>query len=366
MTNNENPPKSPVERFDAGNLTAFASALLQRAGLPDDRAETVAEILVEADLMGHSTHGLQLLPAYLKELDAGTMTKAGDPTVISDQDAAITWDGRYLPGPWLVVRAMDQAFHRISAHPVITIAIRQSHHIGCLAAYLMRATDRGLLMLLATSDPSGRSVAPFGGVQPTYTPNPLAAGIPTQGDPILIDISMSTTAMGVVSRANQQGQRLDHPWLIDNQGNPSDNPADLYVDPPGSILPLGGIDLGYKGFALGIIIETLTSALAGQGRSAQPNRWGSSVFLQIIDPNAFGGYSNFIQETEWFAQVNRESKPKPGGPPVRLPGQRGLQLRAEQLQHGVALYPTILPALRPWIEKLEVPLPPPISGQRTA
>src|SRR5207249_3431227 len=142
-------------------------------------------------------------------------------------------------GPWLVRKAIDLACGRSKIYPVVTVVIRHSHHIACLAAYPKRATDQGLLMLLASSDPSVKAVAPFGGLEPLYTPNPLAAGIPTHSDPIILDISMSTTAMGLISRLQREDKRLPHPWLLDNQGNPSDNPADLATDPPGSILPLG-------------------------------------------------------------------------------------------------------------------------------
>jgi L-lactate dehydrogenase len=346
-------------RYAAADLRAFATALLQRAGLAEDRAGVVAHILVEADLMGHTTHGLQLLAPYLRELDSGMMTAEGEPQVIADHGAALTWDGRYLPGPWLVVQAMETAFERIQAYPVVAVAIRRSHHIACLAAYPKRATDRCLFMLLTCSDPNAQGVAPFGGLRPLYTPNPLAAGIPTQGDPVILDISVSTTTMGLVSRLNQQGQRLPRPWLLDNQGKLSDDPADMQADPPGSILPLGGMDAGHKGFALGILVEALTSALAGYGRAEQPNRWGASVFLQVIDPMAFGGHDAFTRETQWFAEAARSNPTRPGDPPVRLPGSLALQRRTEQLQDGVTLYPTILPGLVGWAEKLGVPLPQP-------
>jgi len=346
-----------VDRYAYDDLVGFAAALLQRAGLPGERAKGVAEVLVEADLLGHTTHGLHLLAPYLQALEAGTMAKAGEPAVIADHGAAITWDGGYLPGPWLVVKAIDLACERIRTHPVVTVAIQRSHHIACLAAYPKRATDRGLFILLASSDPAARAVAPFGGLRPVYTPNPLAAGIPTQGDPIILDISMSTTTMGLASRLRQQGQRLPHAWLLDSEGNTSDDPAILSTDPPGTILPLGGTDLGHKGFALGLLVEALTSALAGYGRAEQPARWGASVFLQVIDPEAFGGRAAFTRETGWLADACRDNPTRPGEPPVRLPGSQGLQLRAEQLHRGVSLYPTIIPALKPWAEKYGVPVP---------
>jgi L-lactate dehydrogenase len=295
-------------------------------------------------------------------LETGTLAKEGEPEVIADKGAAITWDGKYLPGPWLIDQAMQLAFERIQHHPVVTVVIKRSHHIACLAAYPKKATDKGLLMLLTCSDPSVKTVAPYGGIQPVYTPNPLAAGIPTQGDPIILDISMSNTANGLVNRFHKQGQRLPNQWLLDNQGNPSDDPKELYTDPPGSILPLGGMDLGYKGFALGLLVEALSSSLSGYGRSDHPTIWGASVFLQIINPDAFGGREYFIRETEWLAETCRKNPTKPGNPPVRLPGERALQLRTEQLQQGLVLYPTILPALKPWAEKFEIPLPNSFKG----
>lgn len=352
--------ESAVPRYAAHDLTAWAVGLLEKAGLPHDRATIVAEILVEADLMGHSTHGLQLLAPYLRELETGAMSKTGEPTIVSDHGAAITWDGNYLPGPWLIVRAIDLALERITAHPVVTVAIRRSHHIACLAAYLKRVTDRGYVILLASSDPNEAGVAPYGGLKALYTPNPLAAGIPTGGAPILIDISMSTTAMGVVSRHRRQGKLLEHPWLIDHEGEPSRDPETLFSEHRGSILPLGGLDAGYKGFALGILIEALTGSLSGDGRSTHESHWGASVFLQVINPEAFGGRTYLETDMDSFAESSRNNPTKPGNPPVRMPGERGLELRATQLKDGVALYPTIMDDLKPWAEKLGVAAPSPI------
>lgn len=344
-------------RYSAHDLITFATHLLEKVDLPSERAQVMAEMLVEADLMGHSTHGLNLLGPYLQELENGGMTKTGDPAVIADHGASLTWDGRYLPGPWLVVRALELACERVKQHPVVTISIQRSHHIACLAAYLKAVTDQGYLLILACSDPNESAVAPFGGMKPVYSPDPLAVGIPTKGDPILIDISASTTAMGVVRRALNEGKRLPGAWLLDNQGHPTDDPAEFFTEPRGSVLPLGGIDLGYKGFALGLLIEALTGALSGHGRSDPVQQWGASVFIQVMDPAAFGGRDTFLRETEWIAEQSRTNPPRPGHPPVRLPGERGLQRRAEQLENGVTLYPAILPSLQPWSEKLGVPMP---------
>lgn len=349
----------PAARLGAGALTDFASGLLEKSGQPTDRARIVAEILVEADLMGHTTHGLQLLAPYLAEIAAGRMPVSGIPTVISDHGGAITWDGHYLPGPWLIVSAMDLAISRAAQHKVATVVIRRSHHIACLAAYLKRATDRGVMMILMCSDPTVATVAPHGGIAGKFTPNPLAFGWPTDGDPVLVDISASTTTNGLTGRLNREGRgrKLPAAWLVDSAGNASNDPKVLTTTPPGAILPLGGVESGHKGFGLALFVEAMTAALGGFGRADTPAQWGGAVFLQIIDPGGFAGLPAFQHEASWLAAACRATPVKTGNPAVRLPGERGLKLRAEQLDKGVALHPEIMPALIPWAKKLNVALP---------
>jgi LDH2 family malate/lactate/ureidoglycolate dehydrogenase len=356
----------PIETYiylkiSAASLIDFAKAVLLRAGLTNSQAAAVAEILVEGDLLGHATHGLQLLPAYLQAAIDGNMTCDGDPEVVSDHGSAFVWDGRYLPGPWLITRALDEILSRVETQPVVTAAIRRSHHIGCLAAYLKRGVDRGLVLFLCCSDPSVASVAPHGGTGGVFTPNPMAAGFPTSDGPVCLDISASTTTNGMVGRLNRIGGKLPGPWLIDAQGVATDDPSVMAAGRGGAILPLGGVELGYKGFALGLLVEALTSGLAGFGRADGETHWGASVFLLCIDPEAFGGREAFERETGWLAKACRSAPPRAGGEGVRLPGERGRALREEQLRNGVALHPEILPALEPWAERFGVPMPQPVS-----
>lgn len=346
-----------THRLAADTLRGWAAALLVRAGLPDDRAATVAEVLVEGDLLGHDTHGLQLLAAYLDEIAAGRMAVEGEPEVVSDAGALTLWDGGWLPGPWLVRRAINAALPRAAEHGAATVVIRRSHHIACLAAYLRPVAEAGRLILLASSDPATASVAPFGGLSPVMTPNPIAAGIPTEGGPILLDVSSSTTTNGMTGRLHRQGRRLPHPWVQDAQGNATDDPAVLFADPPGTILPTGGQDHGHKGFALGLLVEALTAGLGGYGRAEPERRWGAAVFLQIIDPARGGGQGAFRHQMEALARSCRDSRVADGAPPVRLPGARGLERRRQQLDSGVALAPAILDTLRARSAVLGVAVP---------
>lgn len=351
-----------VLRHDSGSLIRFAHALLVGAGVREDIAQDVADILVEGDLLGHTTHGLAQLPGYLSELEKGTMARDGAPSVVMSRPAAITWDGHRLPGPWLTLRALEAASAMAATQGTGTVIVRRSHHIACLAAYLPRATEHGLMAIISCSDPSGASVAPFGAVTPVFTPNPLAAGIPTGADPILLDISASYTTNGLTGRLHQAGEKLPHPWLQDAQGNPSNDPAVLADTPRGTLLPLGGLEAGHKGFALALLIEAMSSGLAGLGRADPSEGWGATVFVQVLDPAAFGGREAFARQMSWLVDACHEARPRPGGAKVRMPGERGLASMREQRSAGVVLHPTIMPALAQWALKLAVPVPAPLGG----
>jgi LDH2 family malate/lactate/ureidoglycolate dehydrogenase len=329
----------------AAELSRFAQQACEAAGLTPDQAKAVAEVLVEGDLMGHDTHGLALLTPYLDSLANGEMTTAGEPDILSSTPVAETWDGKKLPGPWLVRRAAERASAMAATLGLGAVSIRRSHHIGCLQAYLPPIVERGQVMLLASSDPSVASVAPFGGTRRLYTPNPLAAGWPSPDGPVMLDVSMSNTTNGMTARLRAEGRRFAHPWLLDGEGRPTDDPNAFWADPPGSLLPLGGVEAGHKGYALGLMIEMLTSALGGFGRADAPKGWGANVFVLVLDPARFGGAEAFVRETGWMAAAVHANPPAPGVERVRLPGERALARRKRQLAEGVTLHPSIPPAL---------------------
>jgi len=349
-------------RYDVGELTWFATALFANAGLAQDRALSMAQLLVEADLLGHTTHGLALAAGYLKEIANGTMTVRGEPEVLNDFEATAVWDGNRLPGLWLTREAVRSAAARARRYGIGSVSIRNSHHIGCLAVFLEEAARQGQLVMVASSDPAVRMVAPFGGITPQMTPNPLAVGIPTGGDPILIDISASITTFGLALRLRDAGARFPGQWALDANGNPTDDPKVLTSEPKGSLLPVGGVDHGHKGYALALIIEALTQALSGYGRADAPAGWGASVWVQVFDSSRFAGRAEFERQTAWLAHACRTSTPRPGVDVVRLPGEQGLARKKRALVEGLVLFPTVLPALTPWAEKLGVTPPAPRNG----
>jgi LDH2 family malate/lactate/ureidoglycolate dehydrogenase len=125
-------------------------------------------------------------------------------------------------------------------------------------------------------------------------------------------------------------------------------------------LPIGGDEYGHKGFGLTLMIEALTQGLGGFGRVEAPPDWGAAVFVQVLDPDAFGGLAAFKRQTEWLAQAARHSPPVPGGAPVRVPGDGAMARKRAALADGVALYPGIIEGLAGWAAKLGVAMPEPI------
>lgn len=344
-------------RYSSQSLAGFAGALLERSGLEAEKAAATAGILVEGDLLGHTTHGLALLPGYLGEIEQGRMTRSGGPRVVADFPAAVTWDGNRLPGPWLTLRALELAMARASQSGMCSVVIRRSHHLACLAAYLRPVAERGHMVLLTCSDPDLKSVAPFGGTRPVFTPNPLAAAWPTDGDPVILDVSMSITTNGLTRRLHHEGRRFPGTWALDASGAPTDDPAALFANPPGTLLPTGGVDHGHKGYAFALLVEALTGALAGHGRADPPEGWGATVHVQVFNPAMFGGLDDFKRQAGHVAAACRANPPRAGFERVRLPGENGLRRRREQLAQGVELYTGILSSLEPWAEKLRVSLP---------
>ncbi|HWL30294.1 MAG TPA: Ldh family oxidoreductase, partial [Burkholderiaceae bacterium] len=281
----------------------------------------------------------------------------GAPQTLSDRGASVLWDGGRLPGPWLVTQAIDTLIPRAREYGCATLVIRRSHHIACLASYLLRAIEADMLMVLSCSDPAGRSVAPFGGTRAVFTPNPIAVGIPASS-PILVDISASLTTNGMSTRVAKQGKSFDEAWFMDADGRPTCDPKVLFEAEPGTILPIGGLAAGHKGYGLALLIEALTGGLAGRGRADHEQGWGATVFISLYDTLAFGGKDDFRRQMDWIAAACRANPPRPGVSSVRMPGDRGLAQRADQLHHGVRLHDGILPALAQCAARYGISLPP--------
>jgi L-lactate dehydrogenase len=244
---------------------------------------------------------------------------------------------------------------------VVTIVIANSYHTGALAVYLPRLTEHGLLVTLACSAPAAATVAPFGGMRPLLTPNPLAAGIPTGADPILLDISASITTVNNARQLAQAGQRFPGAWALDAQGQPSDDPAAV-VTGGGSLLPMGGLDHGHKGYAMALLVDALTQGLAGYGRIDRPSGAIMGVWLQVTDPAAFAGSAAFTRQSGWLAEQCAANPPRPGMERVRVPGSEAGRRRRDGLAYGVPLSQAAIAAITAHAARHQMEFPDPAGS----
>jgi LDH2 family malate/lactate/ureidoglycolate dehydrogenase len=349
----------PIARkFPVAELTEFASSLFKAAGMDADKADCVARLLILTDMMGRRTHGLAISPLYLADIKTGGLQVRGEPVVIKDLGATVVWDGGYLPGLWLMNRAINVAIERAKAMGVVTFAIRKSHHIGCLAAHAKQAADQGFVAIIANSDPAGKRVAPYGGTEALFTPDPYAIGYPGPDHPVLVDICASITTVSMTRQKYAAGESFEHPWLLDADGVPTTDPSVLeHSDPRGSLQLLGGQEYGHKGFGMALMIEALSQGLSGYGRADGPKSWGGNTFLQVVNPEFFAGSGAFIEQTDFLSRQCRSNRPVDADKPVRMPGDQAAALQKSALQDGMSYPDAVWQSLAPHAQELGVKLP---------
>lgn len=345
-----------VSRYDVEAVRNTIEALFSSTGMDAEKTREVTDCLLTADMMGHSTHGLVIAPWYLDEIRNGGMRLDGSFDRISDRGSCVAWHGRRLPGAWLINRAIDVALERIEQYGTVTMTIAEGHHTGALATYLLRLTDRGLMVILACSGPASTGVAPYGGTVGLFTPNPLSAGIPSRKDPILLDISCSITTIKRSGQLAQAGKTYPAEWALDAQGLPSMDPQVLSHG--GSLMPVGGLDHGHKGYAMALLVEAMTQGLSGTGRKDKLSGIAMNTFLQVIDPSAFGGSDNFLNETTWLTDACHANPPRAGVDAVRVPGDRARSRVQEARSAGVTLDTSIVEGLVPYLAEIGKTFPP--------
>ncbi|MEC9097312.1 MAG: Ldh family oxidoreductase, partial [Planctomycetota bacterium] len=203
------------------------------------------------------------------------------------------------------------------------------------------ANEHGLVsMAMVNTHGAARRVAPPGGIRPRLGTNPLAMGVPTTGAPVILDFSTSATAEGKVRVKNIAGEAVPDGWLIDKNGEPTNDPSTLYGDPPGTILPMGG-NQAYKGFGLALMIDIFTGALSGGlcARETPITPKGNCVFFMLIDPSHLGGRDAFSQEVSQLVDFVRGCPTKEGVDEILLPGDPETNTTRRLLEQGINFDP---------------------------
>jgi uncharacterized oxidoreductase len=319
-----------MPKFQAKFLMKIATELLEKAGSMPEEARLVAESLVEADLTGHETHGLMRLNQYIDGLRNGRIKPGMKPLVLKEGPTTALLDGRWGFGQVTAREAMRIALEKAQTYAIGLVAAFNCNHVGRLGEYSSLALSKDMIGVVLCNDYPG--VAPYGSIDPLMGTNPLSIAIPAgRAKPIILDMATSVVSGGTVRLARLRGERIPLGWIIDKEGRPSTDPADLHGPKGviGALLPFGG----HKGSGLGIVIEILGGALAGSGCSLENK--GSGFLAAAIKIEAFCPIDDFKARVDRFVNTVKSSRKAKGFEEILLPGERAQRLREERLKNGI-------------------------------
>jgi uncharacterized oxidoreductase len=325
--------------FLPGPLEEYARALFVAGGLPAADAAVVARGLVLANLCGHDSHGIIRVPQYLQMVREGKLVPGVDLTVVHETPALVVADANWGFGQVQAHRLLGRLVGKARAVGVAAGTLRNCGHIGRLGEYAEDAAAAGLAFAaFVNSHGFGGRVAPPGGTAPRLSTNPVCLGGPTPDGTLVLDLSTSAVAEGKVRVAYQKGESVPEGWLLDAGGRPTTDPAVLYTEPRGSLLPFGGAQ-AYKGFGLALLIDLFAGALSGGGCSSPhvAAGGGNAVLFVLFDTTHFGGTEAFLREAGAFTAWVRSSPPADGVTPVTMPGDPERAARARREREGVSL-----------------------------
>jgi len=310
------------------------------AGADEEEARSVAESLVGANLRGHDSHGVMRLPSYVERIRSGALKPGSRLRIEKEAATTLIASGGWGFGQVVAREMMLLLIDKSAAGGVAAGALREAAHIGRLGEYAEMATERNMLAVIcANAHGAAQRVAPPGGKRPRLGTNPICIGIPGGANgPFIMDFSTSATAEGKVRVKRIAGQPVPPGQILDPEGRPTTDPNQLYGDPPGTILPLGG-DQAYKGFGLAFMIEMLAGALSGAD-CAHPNPpppTGNAALFIVLNPNHFAGYASMANEILNLERYVRGVPLVEGVTEITLPGDPERRTLAERRLHGIPI-----------------------------
>jgi LDH2 family malate/lactate/ureidoglycolate dehydrogenase len=332
-------------RIPASQLHAATARVFAALGLPEHAARAVAEGLVDADMRGIPSHGLMLVPMYAERIRAGSVTTATEAEVVTEFGAIAVLDAANALGILTGDQAMALAVERARQYGIGAVAVRHAFHFGGAFRFVMAAAAAGLVGIAAANT---RPLMPApGGAATVVGNNPLAIGVPTGTEPIVLDMALSEAALGKIRLAAAEGRQIPPTWATDAAGTPTTDPEAAIA---GLLLPAAGP----KGYGLAFMVDVLTGVLSGgafgaavQGLysdTAVPN--DCAHFFCAIDPAAFGGADAFAARVEELAAQVTASPTAPGVERVLLPGQLEAERHAAARAEGVRVERSVIDNLR--------------------
>ncbi len=324
----------PWERLQAATIGLFRAA-----GSGVREAQLIAEHLVEANLRGHDSHGVGVVPMYLSSRRAKGLVLNQELKVAIDTGAMLICDAGLGAGQVMAHDAMVMGIERAKEEGSAIVSLRNSHHIGRIGHWAEQCAQAGMVSIHFVNVVAGAIVAPFGGTRARLGTNPFAAAFPRAGEPpVVVDFATSMLASGKVRVAHNKGVPIPAGALLDNRGNPTTDPGELFKTPPGALTTFGE----HKGWGLMLACELLGAAMVGAPTQHVGPGTGTvinSMFSVIVSPERLGTDGPFARELEAVLNwVTSEDG-------VKLPGQPEREMRQERLAGGIPIDPATLEQL---------------------
>jgi LDH2 family malate/lactate/ureidoglycolate dehydrogenase len=344
-----------MPKIAAKHLQKIGAALLVGAGASHEEADTVARGCVAANLAGHDSHGIILIPTYVERIKVGHIVPGAPFKIVQESPTTTVIDGHWGFGFVVNEKAMQLTIEKAkSANVAATTVFRQSH-VGRLGAYPLMAAQAGMIGI-ATAD-SGRSpkaVAPFGGREARLGTNPISIAVPSDlPGPLCLDMATSAVAVGKLTLAQARGEKIPLGWIVDSEGKHTTDPARFR--PGGALLPLGGTE-GYKGSGLAVIVEILCGLLTGLGFGVEPSgRHNDGCFLAVFKVDAFRPLAEFKREVAEFARYLKETPLSEGSTGVFYPGEVEYLREQERRRSGIEIEDATWKKLRTFAAELKLP-----------
>jgi LDH2 family malate/lactate/ureidoglycolate dehydrogenase len=321
--------------IQVGDLKKTTRALYEAAGVPKADAELMADLQVETDVRGVHSHGTRQVPGYLKRLQSGQTNPKPEVRVTREGPAWATVDGDGCLGHLASYRAMQLAIGKANELGIAATTVVHSRHFGAAACYATMALEHDMIGFCVSSSSSG--VAPYGGIDPLLGNHALAYAIPAGEEyPIVLDMATGRSAWGRVGTMRLYGQKLDGEWVLDENGQVTDDPH------KGHALVAPG---GPKGSGFNVVMDVLSSVLpfgvstVNRGEEYHGQRHGSH-FFQAIKVETFCAVEDFKREVDQMIQTIRASQPKEGVDRIYVPGEIEWLKKAAWEKSGIPLHKT--------------------------
>jgi uncharacterized oxidoreductase len=324
--------------FRKDSLEKAIQAIVAAGGSDAREAKIVAENLVIANLTGHDSHGVGIMPRYVDSLLEGGLVVNQHPKIVFDGGAMISLDGQAGYGQVIGLEAMEIGIARAKQHGMCVMGLGRAHHLCRIGQWAEQAVAAGLVSLHFTNVISRSIVAPYGGADARFGTNPMTVGIPIPNEPpFILDMATSAVAQGKIRVAHNKREKVSADWLIDDKGIPTADPKYGVIAPFGALRTFGL----HKGYGLAVVCELLGGALTGGGTWHSDDRskkrvWNGMLTI-LIDPKRLGTGDAFATETTEFLKSLRKSPVAPGFDKVRIAGEPERETRAKRERDGISV-----------------------------